>query len=206
MLPNFLTLDIVRWAISLVLTDEGFNIPSPLATEAVGCAEKLLEWISQSENESSANKFSSQLLTDLKSCFHASKSVRVQREMMWQNYYKLRSSNEYVDAWKNFLHEAIKVKASPIFFQFVTDKLMEKLIKDHFTLVPSVHITIPASLDYLDKNAIRYTAGSVIRSLQKKVDRSLHPLKEAIKLCLVDIEEDAGKNNHSSMATQLMLL
>ncbi len=105
--------------------------------------------------------------------------------------YKLRSSSDYVDMWKKFLHDSIFVKASPI-FQYV---LMKKIIKEHFSVEPSIPSTSnPASLDYLDKNAIRYTAGYVIRSLQKKVKKSAHPLKVAIELCLKDIEEDGGKH------------
>lgn len=48
-------------------------------------------------------------------------------------------------------------------------------------------------LDYTEKNALRYAAGFVIRSLQKKIDRSTHCLKEACKTLPEGIREDSGK-------------
>lgn len=47
-------------------------------------------------------------------------------------------------------------------------------------------------MDYLERNALRYAAGFVIQSLQKKIDKSAHRLKESVKLCLKDLE-DAGQ-------------
>lgn len=112
---------------------------------------------------------------------------------MWEKYFKLRSSDAYVTMWTVFLHESISVKASPIFFQLVTDQIMEKLIKEHFPVASTVYSNNPTPPDYLDKNTLRYTVGSVVRSLQKKVERGAHPLKELILLCLNDIKEDGGK-------------
>ncbi len=56
---------------------------------------------------------------------------------------------------------------------------MHKLIQQHF------HFDFSSShkghLDYLERNALRYAAGFVIRSLQKKIDKSAHRLKEGYR-------------------------
>ena len=183
----------MREAISRVLTDEGFSLPSPHARSARDCAEKLLAWISDSDNQVSANIFSKELVSKLEGCFHTTKSMRVQRERMWENYYKLRSKDDFKSMWSKFLHDSIAIQASPIFFQFITDKVMKKMIKLHFPL-KSIHSEEEvAPLDYLEANALRYMAGYVVRSLRKKIKDSAHPLKKEVLLCLKDLEEDVGK-------------
>ena len=114
---------------------------------------------------------------------------------MWEHFFKLRSSEQFKTKWRVFLKENIGCcEACPIFFQFVTDYIMERLIKQNYP----VHLdTSPsemeaASLTYEEVNALRYTAGYVIRSLQKKIERSANPLLEELVLCLVDLEEKEG--------------
>ena len=47
---------------------------------------------------------------------------------MWENYYKLRSSGEFRDMWTIFLRNSINVEASPIFYQFVSDSILDVFI------------------------------------------------------------------------------
>ena len=61
---------------------------------------------------------------------------------------------------------------------------------------------ILASLDYEEVNALRYTAGYVIRALRKKIDRSAHPLMEELILCLVEMEENEGTEHESEACNQ----
>ena len=70
----------------------------------------------------------------------------------------------------------VKVVPCRIFYQFITDFLMRELIKDKFLLqFPGTeHGMRP--LDYDEKNALRYTAGYVIRAVKKKQLKSAHPL------------------------------
>ena len=69
---------------------------------------------------------------------------------------------------------------------------MEELIKQHFS-VEVVEKENEASLDYEEKNALRYTASYVVRSLTKKLQRAAHPLKQQLILSLSTIvEEDIG--------------
>ena len=111
---------------------------------------------------------------------------------MWENYHKLRSSRPYKDLWATLLRRSIATEACPIFYQFVTDAIMEELIKHHFS-VEVVEKEHEASLDYEERNALRYTAGYVIRSLTKKLQRAAHSMKKELIFCLSTItEEDIG--------------
>ena len=63
---------------------------------------------------------------------------------------------------------------TPIFFQFVTEKIMESLIKGAFSISDSTHSIrdqVETPLNYEERNALRYTAGSVLHSLSMKVKR-----------------------------------
>ena len=63
---------------------------------------------------------------------------------------------------------------TPIFFQFVTEKIMESLIKGAFSISDSTHSIrdqVETPLNYEERNALRYTAGSVLHSLSIKVKR-----------------------------------
>lgn len=178
---------------SLVLKDEGFDLPSPQAKFARLCGEKLHLWLSGSNNTVQIVSFANDLVSSLQTCFAESSKSRAVREKMWENYYKLRSSFEFQDMWAAFLRKSIDVKASPIFYQFITDSIMEVLIKHHFLIhMPSSKHAV-SSLDYLEANALRYTAGYVVRAVKKKCMRSAHPLKDEVILCISDLEEDIGK-------------
>ena len=55
----------------MVITDEGFRLPSISAKAAVETAEKLLEWCSQPENSNEFELFATNLIEELDSCFGA---------------------------------------------------------------------------------------------------------------------------------------
>ena len=79
---------------------------------------------------------------------------------------------------------SIGVTASPIFFQYVTDNIMKAVLKEKFPI--PTHKEDPDStgcLDYEEINALRYTAGYVVKSLLQKMKRSKH---KEIVLCLAD--------------------
>jgi len=182
----------MKESVSQVITDEGFGLPSPLAINARTCAEKMLEFMSDSENKTIVTLFAIGLINDLKSCFKEYRSKQLTRERMWEGYYKLRSSATFKDKWTKFLHDSINAKPCPIFFQFVTDALMKKLIEEHFPLSSKGKELPVQKLDYQEMNAIRYAAGYTLMAVKKKMQRSAHPLKKEITLCLADMEEDIG--------------
>ena len=181
----------MRDAVSLVLKDEGFKLPSPQAKTAYLCGEKFYIWLSVSSNSSKVYSFAKNLVYHIQGCVVESCHSR-SRERMWENYYKLRSSGEFRDMWTIFLCNSINVEASPIFYQFVSDSILDVFINMNIAVTSAGANTV-LPIDYIEANAIRYVAGYVVRAVKKKCMRSAHPLKEQIVLCLCDMEEDIGK-------------
>lgn len=166
-------------------------MPTELARNALTCAEQFLEWMDTNKEESKA--IASSLVSNLRGCFHKSKSTRVARDRMWEKFYKFRSSDGYKKFWKEILSDSISHKACPIFYQYVTDKVMESLITFQFPLGLEASQESPMELDYEEMSALRYTVGSVMRSLQTKVKKSAHPLKSELALCLTELLDDSGR-------------
>ena len=103
---------------------------------------------------------------------------------MWENYYKLRSSGEFRDMWTIFLRNSINVEASPIFYQFVSDSILDVFINMNIAVTSAVANTV-LPIDYIEANAIRYVAGYVVRAVKKKCMRSAHPIEGANSSLLV---------------------
>ena len=80
-------------------------------------------------------------------------------------------------------------------YQFVTDFVMEQLIKIQYPVHVLQSTDSEVSIDYEERNTIRYTAG---RSLMKKVDKSKSKNKEELKKCLQDMIEDSPSAHHSA--------
>ena len=94
---------LLKNALSSVLMDKGFDIPSERAQKGRLCAEKLLEWITN--NEDGACAFSSYVLKSLQSCCSHSISVKFHtlKEHIWENYYKYWSSEEFKKKSSSFI-------------------------------------------------------------------------------------------------------
>lgn len=71
---------------------------------------------------------------------------------------------------------------------------MEELIKRYFS-VKVVEKEAEVSLDYEEKNALRYTTGYVIRSLKRKLQQSANPMKKELILSLTTITEDDAESD-----------
>ena len=175
----------LRMAVVELLQDDGFNIPTLPATTAVRCAKEFLEWLSV--NPESAVVFEYNLVHLLRGCFRTYRSVQVGREKMWESFYKLTSSDSFGDMWKRLLI-ANNIEPTPIFYQYITDTIMNTIIKEKFPVKLAAAKEIK-SLDYEELNAVRYVAGYVIRALTKKLLRSAHPLKEEMVDCLDEMIE-----------------
>ena len=138
----------MRTAIQKVLTDDGFNICSESAVKARETAEKLLEWSSETENQGEFASFASDLTLQLSNCFKPHPCLRRMRELMWEAFYKLRSSTKFHSMWSNFLAISIAVAPSPIFFQFVVDCVFDALIKHHYQVDVHEKEQLDISLTY----------------------------------------------------------
>ena len=188
-------LKLINTAVSTVLTDRGFGVASDEAIRAQLCAERMLKWIS--EHEDVADSFATNLIKSVQSCceHNAVVTCRTMKERMWEKYFKLCSSDGFRSLWTDFLMSSIGFHSCSIFSQFVTDFIMETIIKDQFPVELANCENSVASLDFEESNALRYTAGYILQSLSKKVARSANPLKDDLLLCLAEICEG---NSHFS--------
>ncbi len=156
------SLELLRAAVSLILKDEGIQLPTEPARNAVRSVERLLEWIDGNK----ATVIASSLISNLDKCFPKSRSPKAARDRMWGNFYKLRSSDDFREFWKRVLSESIGVQACPIFYQFC---VMDQLVKVRFPITIPEARSIVDKLDSEDLSALRYTAGSVMRSVKKNL-------------------------------------
>ena len=190
--------ELVRTAVQLVLKDDGFCIQSEPARRARFLAEKYLEWCKKDENERVFQSFSDELVMGLQGCFTSKPTVKVRQKRIWESYFKYRSSSKFVQKWNDHLSPiGGPGPSSPIFYQFVTDVIMEEMIKIHFP-VTTEQRECSATLDYEEHNAIRYTAGYVLKALLRKINHSSYPLKEELALCIEELKEEGSAFSHAS--------
>ena len=160
--------DCLLTAFREVLKDDGFNVPSSqAAVDAVKCAEQLIEWSCEQENKDMVARFASDLVTEMLECFDGPPAApRTMRERMWGKFFDMRSSIQYKSRWMDFISRST---GGPTFYQYVTNSIMESLIKYKFPLMEETpQQSESLSLSYEEKNAMRYTAGYVIRAVKKK--------------------------------------
>lgn len=185
--------------------DDGFTIESPTALNARETAKKLLQWCDNPAHHLALCSFAEDLAQQLYACLHVKyKSQGANRERMWGAFHKLRTSDSYLAKWKLFLSQSVSVEACPIFYQYVSDTMFKAVLKSSFPVEQRAPIAREPSLSYDEKNALRYAAGFVPLSLRKKLERSAHPLKEELILCLRDMTEDDNTPDCSEDWTNLI--
>lgn len=113
---------------------------------------------------------------------------------MWDKYFKYRSSENLQKMWSAFIAK-VGFHHNAILYQFVTDELMNTVLKDIFPVVNEYTVS-KTSLDYAEVNAIRYTAGYVLRALTKKVSRSANLLKSPLLKCIKEAVEGIVCNHY----------
>ena len=89
-------------AFQSVLSDPHFDLPSQPALAARITARCALTWCESHGKE--ANEFLTRLQGQLKTCFVSRALKRgTRKERMWELFFKLRSSSEFEEMWKEFL-------------------------------------------------------------------------------------------------------
>jgi len=140
--------------------------------------------------------FADELVHLLQSCFRPRASCTKERAKMWAALHQLRISPIYKALWSGFL-KSLTCEADPIFYQYVGDQLFKILLKKQCVLHERETPHADVGLSYEEKNVIRYTAGYIPRALRKKIDRSSHPLKKELSLCLLDLTEECEVGDES---------
>lgn len=178
-------------AVSSVISDEGFQIPSPLAKDALDTAVLVHSYITNPEHKHVLNKHSHLLYGMFKGCLSAKyKQTSYQRERMWAKYNQLRISDDYKAFWETFVSQSVGRFAHPIFYQFVGQAAFNSLVKEYYKhAIPESSVTVSV-LTYEEKNTLRYTGSSVCHNLRTKISKSKHPLKKSLLIALNDLAED----------------
>ena len=184
----FTHLEVLIKAFQSVLTDEEFELPTPPAIAAKRGAEQVLAWHATTANEE-VSIFAQQLVLMLQSCFKEMKKQKDRREKMFEQLYMLRSTNEFADKWVTFLKKCGVTDPTPTLFQHITDKVFNHLITVNYQKpTESSTVQVP-QLDYKERNALRYVAGYVTRTIYHKLKDSKHPLKGELLLCLTELND-----------------
>ena len=148
------------------------------------------------ENIAEANAFEEKLVKSFNSCFsYKGKVYKKERQTMWSAYHNLHTSKVYQSLWSDFLLNKVGVtEVSVIFCQYIGNYVLKELAKIHFPLSENKDINENHdALTYEERSGLRYAAGSVPRSLKKKLTKSAHPHKKDLLLCLPNLlsqEED----------------
>ena len=170
-------------AFKSVLDDEDFELPTPPAIAAKKGAEQVLAWhATTTTNEMS--RFAQQLVLTLQSCFKEMKKQKDRREKMFEQLHFLRSTDDFTYNWTTFLKKCGVVDPTPTLFQHITDKVFNHLITVNYPKSIESSTVQPQQLDYKEKNALRYVAGYVTRTIYRRIKDSNHPIKDELLLAM----------------------
>jgi hypothetical protein len=169
------------------LSAERFEIPSERAQKGLLCAVKLLEWMKK--NEEQAGEFAMTLVKSLQNCCSYKRAVKFHslKEHMCENYHKQCSSEAFRRHWATVIKK-IGRQPDPTLYQFVTDEMWTCIIQDIFPVINDDTLT-PELINFEQSNALRYTAGYVLRAVSKKVNGSAHLHKVELLSCIKELCE-----------------
>ena len=141
-----------------VLTDDGFAIPSPPALAARSVATEVVGWCEEQGNADNLQAFAGVLIADLSVCFCGQPTWKphVQREHMWHQYHKVRTTQLFRKKWVDFVALSTSEPASPVFYQYVTDVVFKELIQAHFPVVSRPATQRSVTITNEEANVIRY--------------------------------------------------
>ena len=182
--------EILLEALKALLCDDGFTIPSPSAAAALMTASSLLSWCSDSANHLAFAQFADKLMMRLDKAFYAASTCKflTRKEKMWRNFHHIRCSEDFRSLWSFFLLQSVKSEASPVLYQYLTDKFFHHLITIHFTTEASTDtFSILNKLSYEELNVLRYGAGYVCRAVRKKL--TPHKNNKELLLSLEELED-----------------
>lgn len=182
---SILTIDFLTSAVKSVLEDDGFRVDSQQTQAACKVAGDVLEWAWRKENRLTLNIFCKYLFGSFRSCLESKQlKFKTRKTRMWANYHQLRISDTFTDKWKEFLSKSTS-EAPPAFFQYVSQKTFEEVVKIEFE-VSYAHSVTCEELTYDDKCTLRYIAGYVCRKTRVKLEKSSLPNKNDLIITLFE--------------------
>ena len=174
---------IVRGAVTGILADESFTIPTDEVKKCLEMARTVTKQFGQ-PSAAACVTFSSWLVGVLEEVVNNSvkRNGVINAEQLWSRYHELTISEAFKNGWEEFL-DLSKVDKEPLFYQHVTDEVFEKLIQRSVsTESADAHAEQCEENDilltYEEENAVTYVAGYVIHSLMQQKDKSCHKILE----------------------------
>ena len=172
-------IELLKAAVCALLEDDSFTrLQSVTARSAHKVATEVLEWCGRAENASSFDAFAADILTEFETVVNSTGTLKkLKTETIWKSFHNLRVSVSYETKWTTFLKASTSViPASPIFFQYVSDCAFKRFFKSKLTSVISKSTTPDPSIDalsYNEENALRYTAGYVLKAIRKNKNKKI---------------------------------
>ena len=176
-----------------LLEDPSFSLDTEEAKSATTTAKKFLHWISS--NGAKGATFECTIIEDFNKCIGSlhkgNQKAKNCRAKMWTEYHKFRISNDYASLWECMLKQAGICKPSSMCYQYVGHHIFKELVKISIPATSGqFQHALPPPLTYGEQNALRYVAGYILRMLRKRLQKSKHPLKKGLLLCIVDLQSD----------------
>jgi len=121
-------------------------------------------WKESVANHNMLTTFAHVLIVRLRACFPCNHStLQLKKERMWGAYHRLRTADTFVNDWRVFLSDSVRLKAFPAFYQFVTHHIFKELIKEEYPVTESTkcdHESPGRPLTYEEQNALCYYLGT----------------------------------------------
>ena len=176
------SVEIIMYAVESILKEPRFKLENEAAKTAYQLACVILE--SKDAYQESIIRFTNAFEEKLKTCFITThKTKKLKQEKMWGQYHQLRTSQQFLSDWKNFLSEITEIVPSAAFIQHVTHEVFKQIIKVQFPPTTAASKTLPPLTD-IEVNALRYVAGYVCRTLYNHLKTSSVEGKEVLVLYL----------------------
>ena len=106
---------------------------------------------------------------------------------MWASYHHIRTTKMFVRCWEDFIMHFDAPK-TPTFYQYVTDEVFKQMVKVEFAKEPEEDCEMPTtSVNVMEENTLRYTAGYVLRKCKAKIEKSSNEHKDAMLVCIEEL-------------------
>ena len=151
------------YAVESILKEPRFMLENEAAKTVYHLACVFLE--SKNAHQASIIRFTNALEEKLKTCFTTThRTKKLKQEKMWGQYHQLRTSQQFILDWKEFLSEITEIVPSAAFSQHVTHEVFKQMITSQFLPTTAASKTLPPLTD-IEVNALHYVAGYVCRTL-----------------------------------------
>ena len=114
-------LEVFKSSTTSILSDDSLTVPTEGAKLCLEISDKFKDIFEDPSEEGIS--FAKQLVFQLKQILE--KWNNLNKEKMWIDFHKLRSSKSFEDKWK--AKESVKLPNEPLFYQHFTQEVFEKL-------------------------------------------------------------------------------